>query len=846
MADTRIRAASSKALRARRVKFKDIDISLQAGNQIMALMNNWTAYDATNPATVMIQGCRVWHPGFATGGNPLQPTTLSLLSSSYSTPNNSLLILLDTQLKEMSGAFLNSNCPSIVRNVSGNDCTNDLIKGPRGTYFGINFNHSEPPRNVLPFPKALTGTPIIGETVSGLFSGASGIVGSVPRADTVFLSERTGNFKADDNKIHRAILVADGSAFQVGENIGGSRKILRKDGNTLRVADTNWSPSVGTTVTGSVSGASSTVVSLTTEGNIFFETSGVRGRLQMLHFDGLQVQTFLGSKAIFQMTSGNFVVGDKLTRAGDTKNTILGFETSPDGRLLLTLNSGGNEGQLTSDDEDRVMTGSISGAKGVFVGYWSMHPNNLNMVMANVWLNDVEGQGIFVENGWNGAVLANWLITKLSDNLQMQLARATNFSIIHASVHQMTMLIRDSQEAQTKFRHQILGLLCEGLVKNLPGLNIAACHNADPTKTSGGDFTAGDPLFVNGFAFNEVYDPTRSVLELQSGSPARRLQARGFGAWYPYDLFGNPRPTNGTAAIGAVEKWPVETSDNANLAALTFSQGTIAPTFAAGTTSYTASVAANVASVVVTPVTEDPTATVTVNGVAVAYGASSAPITLSTGSNVITVVVTASDGTTTKTYTNTITKAAAISLVSVHAASNGGNYNPGALAGDLIVVAAYRASSATAPSNPAGYTSKRGVNGGSQGLRVSTKIAAADGETVPIFDNAITRLIWVFRGATDIGAIDGAFNGSNSVPLLPALTMQGSGSYEIGAVCARGTSGYSDGESALAGFTQGAHLDNRRAFSKAPPTDGAEISAAAATDNATTGWHTFHAEVLAV
>ncbi|WP_171056436.1 cadherin-like beta sandwich domain-containing protein, partial [Paenibacillus sinopodophylli] len=49
----------------------------------------------------------------------------------------------------------------------------------------------------------------------------------------------------------------------------------------------------------------------------------------------------------------------------------------------------------------------------------------------------------------------------------------------------------------------------------------------------------------------------------------------------------------------------------------------------------------------------------TVNGIAVASGAASGDISLSVGSNTITTVVTAEDGITTKTYTLTVTRAAA-------------------------------------------------------------------------------------------------------------------------------------------------------------------------------------------
>lgn len=69
---------------------------------------------------------------------------------------------------------------------------------------------------------------------------------------------------------------------------------------------------------------------------------------------------------------------------------------------------------------------------------------------------------------------------------------------------------------------------------------------------------------------------------------------------------------------------------------------------------YTGSVSNAVSSMTVKPVTQDPTATVTVNGVAVASGASSTAIPLSIGANIINTVVTAQNGITTKTYSITV------------------------------------------------------------------------------------------------------------------------------------------------------------------------------------------------
>ena len=99
-------------------------------------------------------------------------------------------------------------------------------------------------------------------------------------------------------------------------------------------------------------------------------------------------------------------------------------------------------------------------------------------------------------------------------------------------------------------------------------------------------------------------------------------------------------------------------STDANLLVLDSSAGTFAPAFDCETSAYSQGVPNTTTSVSVTPTVEDSTATVTVNGTAVTSGSASAPIALHVGLNTITTVVTAQDGTTTKTYTLTVARAA--------------------------------------------------------------------------------------------------------------------------------------------------------------------------------------------
>jgi hypothetical protein len=91
-------------------------------------------------------------------------------------------------------------------------------------------------------------------------------------------------------------------------------------------------------------------------------------------------------------------------------------------------------------------------------------------------------------------------------------------------------------------------------------------------------------------------------------------------------------------------------STNATLATLTVTGGTLTPAFAATTEAYTVSVANSVTSVTIAATAVAP-ATITVDS---SLGAK----TLKVGDNVYGIVVTAEDGTTTKTYTVTVTRAA--------------------------------------------------------------------------------------------------------------------------------------------------------------------------------------------
>jgi gliding motility-associated-like protein len=116
----------------------------------------------------------------------------------------------------------------------------------------------------------------------------------------------------------------------------------------------------------------------------------------------------------------------------------------------------------------------------------------------------------------------------------------------------------------------------------------------------------------------------------------------------------------------------------ATLSNLTAALLSLTPSFNSATTAYTFSVVYAANSISVSPTRTEATATIKVNNVTVASGASSASIPLNVGSNIITTVVTAGDGTTTKTYTVTVTRAAASTVATLSGVvlTGGGTLSP--------------------------------------------------------------------------------------------------------------------------------------------------------------------------
>ena len=151
---------------------------------------------------------------------------------------------------------------------------------------------------------------------------------------------------------------------------------------------------------------------------------------------------------------------------------------------------------------------------------------------------------------------------------------------------------------------------------------------------------------------------------LQVGSQSLSFAASGTGADFFLDSGVDWSMSDGETVTLRLRETP---SENAALSGLAVNDGSsdlaLSPAFASDTTSYTAWVPRTVEEVTVTPTTLNPNATIAWldgNGMALADADTAAgqQVALSEGENVVTMKVTAQDGTTTETYTVTVTRAA--------------------------------------------------------------------------------------------------------------------------------------------------------------------------------------------
>jgi gliding motility-associated-like protein len=219
-------------------------------------------------------------------------------------------------------------------------------------------------------------------------------------------------------------------------------------------------------------------------------------------------------------------------------------------------------------------------------------------------------------------------------------------------------------------------------VPQIAVLSTAAAASVTATGASlGGNITQSDlSVTERGVVYSSTNTtPTiggSGVTKASNGSGTGSFSAAisGLSGSTAYYVRSYATSTAGTA-YGDVISFATPSND-ANLSAFTISSGTLSPAFAAGTTTYTASVTNATTSLTVTPTRNQGNATIKVNNATVTSGSASGSLNLSIGDNIITTVVTAQDGTTTKTYTLTVNRAKAAQTITFAATASKTFGNP--------------------------------------------------------------------------------------------------------------------------------------------------------------------------
>lgn len=554
-ADTWLRSNNAN-LGVRRLHVKDLSMDVSRASNpsqnISLFSTNSSDYPNNNKSSIWIDGVDTFH-SLGVAGNLSSGNSGFVLGTDWS---DRTVFFTRYTVRDMDReGHTTGRANTVMRDALFQRVTVDVISGPRGVLFGIKALDNLTVPGAMKFA-SVSGTIQVGDAVSGVRSAGTATVSTIYASTSIQTTNVVGRFKEDDAVVHGAVTVSNAAGFQVGENVNG-QKLHRIDGNILRFgssSQTAFLPGVGTTLTGASSGAQATVISRQKEENIFFSPSGARGSFRAPHPDVIQVGAFLRHRVLYTQTAGTFAIGDNIETPNLSKGVVQGFGTTIDGRAYMDVDGGtwftGEKGQTIRKNVD-------DGTYAIFDGVYDFPSGFRNDVLANLWAPNGEGAAFFAENGTNGAWFANIAYVGADGTREnpFQWGRIQDVSLIHMQAHQRPVADNTSPETAPRSRMQVLGLLGQSTSPNaIPGVFSAHMHEIDTSITSTkNSATRGAPQFVNGVGFNEDADPARSDYTPQAGSPLRQIPAMRDGAWMPFDLFGNRRPTNGTAAVGAIE-----------------------------------------------------------------------------------------------------------------------------------------------------------------------------------------------------------------------------------------------------------------------------------------------------
>jgi hypothetical protein len=590
--------AAGLAPRIRRLKLRGIthDIS-NAGDSTgtsssTIASSNGTIYpQASNPAQFAWERCIITHRLGKNG--QLSEGNSGYIINITGMDDRTWIHFHSCQFTDMNqrGPFATANI--LGRNNIISQIAKDALKEPEVWVAGsLNENRVSPlqlPVSSIPGGQA----PQAGDVITGLFSGYTATVASYVAVNatsgTVLLDAGFDSFgfKFDDALTHTLVTLSGVvGTFQVGEIVRNATDTTRATvfavtATTLRVRVTIGSPfASGAVLTGLTSGATGSWVSNSTQQNIAVVRAGsevFRMQANPPHPDGLQIQAFRPQELTLSGVVGTFQAGETVTAASPTRSMGSITVVSQGGGAAVLRGPEGVLNQWVSSPNSTV-TGATSGATGTLVS--ARHINNdFNGLYYCLRFTSMDGQILFGENGNANVAIVNVLglrintATTFNSGLNIYNLLVHHVSLPNQNWRFGTMLNSGSDATDMRraiyaigyslrycaFASMATDLRAAGTPTSddagLPGVFLDGLHasNASAFSALGSPVvTVGDPLWVNGVAFDVDDDPLKRDYRPAAGSPLVN-KVPSSGRVVKYDLLGRLRRNDGSGAAGALE-----------------------------------------------------------------------------------------------------------------------------------------------------------------------------------------------------------------------------------------------------------------------------------------------------
>jgi uncharacterized delta-60 repeat protein len=349
--------------------------------------------------------------------------------------------------------------------------------------------------------------------------------------------------------------------------------------------------------------------------------------------------------------------GGQFNSSGGLVEAVKAYSNLPVPEIAVSGNSADIvDGDTTPSTADHTDFGSVIRGSGTVVRTFTIaNSGTVELVIGNVTLGGANASEFTVTQTPSSSVAA-------SGNTTFKIT----FAPTGLGLRTATISFGNNDPSENPFNFTIQGTSLASTDANLSALALSA-GTLSPTFASGTvNYTASVPNATTSLTVTPTKAHASATIQARvNGSSYANVSSGSASSSLALAVGANTIEVRVTAEDTTTTKTYTVTvtrlSNNANLSALTLSAGTLSPTFASGTITYTASVPNATASISVIPTTADTTASiqVRVNGGSyanVTSGSVSSSLALNVGANTVDVKVTAQDGTT-KTYTVTVTRA---------------------------------------------------------------------------------------------------------------------------------------------------------------------------------------------